>query len=76
MSAPIFDHDRLDVYRHSSDDGASSSNLAQDLNGCHRDASDQWLRTAQSIRPNIAEGDGKRSRKDRGRFHDIARGSA
>ncbi|EMI21734.1 S23 ribosomal protein [Rhodopirellula maiorica SM1] len=44
--------------------------------GCHRHARDQWLRAAQSIPLNIAEGNGKRSLKDRSRFLDIARGSA
>ena len=46
------------------------------LNGLHRHARDQWLRAAQSIPLNIAEGNGKRSLKDRNRFLDIARGSA
>ncbi|MEM9827431.1 MAG: four helix bundle protein [Planctomycetota bacterium] len=45
------------------------------LAGVHRHARDQWLRAAQSIPLNIAEGNGKRSLKDRNRFLDIARGS-
>ncbi|WP_146524692.1 four helix bundle protein [Novipirellula artificiosorum] len=75
MSEPIFDHDRLDVYRLSIDYVASSFAIAKDLGGCHRHARDQWLRAAQSIPLNIAEGNGKRSLKDRSRFLDIARGS-
>ncbi len=76
MTDPIFDHDRLDVYRLSIDYVASSFDIAKDLSGCHRHARDQWLRAAQSIPLNIAEGNGKRSLKDRSRFLDIARGSA
>ena len=76
MSEPIFDHDRPDVYRLSIEYVASSFAVARDLSGCHRHACDQWLRAAQSIPLNIAEGNGKRSLKDRGRFLDIARGSA
>ena len=76
MSEQIFDHDRLDVYRLSINYVASSFTLAKDLNGLHRHARDQWLRAAQSIPLNIAEGNGKRSLKDRNRFLDIARGSA
>ncbi len=76
MTEPIFDHDRLDVYRLSIEYVASSFAVAKDLNGCHRHARDQWLRAAQSIPLNIAEGNGKRSLKDRSRFLDIARGSA
>ena len=75
MTEPIFDHDRLDVYRLSIAYVASSFAIAKDLNGCHRHARDQWLRAAQSIPLNIAEGNGKRSLKDRSRFLDIARGS-
>ena len=76
MTELIFDHDRLDVYRLSIEYVASSFAIAKNLNGAHRHARDQWLRAAQSIPLNIAEGNGKRSLKDRSRFLDIARGSA
>ena len=76
MTEPIFDHDRLDVYRLSIEYVASSFAVARELNGYHRHARDQWFRAAQSIPLNIAEGNGKRSLKDRSRFLDIARGSA
>ena len=76
MTKSVFDHDRLDVYRLSIEYVAASFQIAQRLNGPHRHARDQWLRAAQSIPLNIAEGNGKRSLKDRNRFLDIARGSA
>ena len=76
MTEPIFDHDRLDLYRLSIDYVASSFAIAKELTGAHRHARDQWLRAAQSIPLNIAEGNGKRSLKDRSRFLDISRGSA
>ena len=41
---------------------------------CH--VRDPWLRAAQSIPLNIAEGNGKQSLKDKNRFFEIARGSA
>ena len=43
MAEPIFDHDRLDVYRLSIDYVASSFSVAKDLNGLHRHVRDQWL---------------------------------
>ena len=76
MSEPIFDHDRLDVYRLSIDYVAFTYSIAKDLSGVHRPARDQWLRAAQSIPLNIAEGNGKQSLKDKNRFFEIARGSA
>jgi len=76
MKEPIFDHDRLDVYRLAIEYVASSFAIAKDLSGSHRHARDQWLRASQSIPLNIAEGNGKRSLKDRSRFLDISRGSA
>ena len=76
MTDTIFDHDRLDVYRLAIAYCGESFAVAKDLSGLHRHARDQWLRAAQSIPLNIAEGNGKRSLKDRARFFDIARGSA
>ena len=76
MNEAIFDHERLDVYRLSIDYVAFSFAIATGLAGNNRHARDQWLRAAQSIPLNIAEGNGKHSLKDRSRFFDIARGSA
>jgi four helix bundle protein len=76
MTEPIFDHERLDVYRLSIDYVAFSYDLAKTLAGTNRHARDQWLRAAQSIPLNIAEGNGKTSLKDKNRFFEIARGSA
>ena len=76
MTELLFDHDRLDVYRLSIAYVASAFETSSGLSGLHRHARDQWLRAAQSIPLNIAEGNGKRSLKDRARFLDIARGSA
>ena len=76
MNDPIFDHDRLDVYRLSIDYVAAAFEVSKSMGGLHRHARDQWLRAAQSIPLNIAEGNGKRSLKDRARFFDIARGSS
>jgi four helix bundle protein len=76
MTQYLFDHDRLDVYRLSIEYVASAFDSSRSLEGLHRHARDQWLRAAQSIPLNIAEGNGKRSLKDRARFLDIARGSA
>ena len=76
MNEPIFDHERLDVYRLSIDYVAFSYRIAKTLGGMNRPARDQWLRAAQSIPLNIAEGNGKQSLKDKNRFFEIARGSA
>ena len=71
----MFDHEKLDVYRLSIEYVAWSYKITEKLSGPHRHARDQLLRASQSIPQNIAEGNGKRSLKDRNRFFDIARGS-
>ena len=76
MTEIQFDHDRLDVYRVSIEYVANAFQCARLLSRLHRHARDQWLRASQSIPLNIAEGNGKRSLRDRARFLDIARGSA
>ena len=76
MTEPTFDHERLDVYRPSSAYVAFSYQIAKSLSGSNRQARDQWLRAAQSIPLNIAEGNGKQSLKDKNRFFEIARGTA
>ena len=76
MSEPIFDHEKLDVYRLSIEYAAASYGVAKALTGVNRHIRDQWLRAAQSIPLNIAEGNGKQSLKDKNRFFEIARGSA
>ena len=76
MTDTIFDHDRLDVYRLAIEYTAQSFAVAKDLAGLQRHARDQWLRASQSIPLNIAEGNGKRSVKDRARYFEIARGSS
>jgi four helix bundle protein len=76
MTEPIFDHERLDIYRLAIQYVTSSYRIAKLLNGPERHARDQWLRAAQSIPLNISEGNGKQSLKDKNRFFEIARGSA
>ena len=68
MTEYQFDHDRLEVYRLSIQYVADAFDTSCLLVGLHRHARDQWLRAAQSIPLNIAEGNGKRSLKDRARF--------
>ena len=69
-------HERLDVYRLAIGYVAWVFEPSEKLNGVHRHARDQWLRTSQSIPLNIAEGNGKTAEADRRRYFEIARGSA
>ncbi|MGE0761142.1 MAG: four helix bundle protein, partial [Pirellulaceae bacterium] len=76
MDKPVFDHEKLHVYRLSIEYPAASYGAARLLSGTNRHIRDQWLRAAQSIPLNIAEGNGKQSLRDKGRFLEIARGTA
>jgi four helix bundle protein len=70
------DHENLDVYKTSVDFAAWAYALCKGLTGNNRFARDQLLRASQSIALNIAEGCGKAPAGERGRFFQIASGSA
>ena len=70
------DHEKLDVYRVALDFAAWAYTVCRTLKGLDRPTRDQLLRASQSIALNIAEGCGKIPAADRGRFLQIAGGSA
>lgn len=72
---PVFDHEKLAVYRESLALIGWLTELL-DSAGSVGDVKEQLDRAATSIVLNIAEGNGKFLPKDRCRFFDIARGSA
>lgn len=78
MNSPVFDHERLDVYRLSVEFVAWVGDILDEgpLKGCKLKAIKHLDDSSRSIVNNIAEGNGKRSHADRCRFFDIARGSA
>lgn len=72
----VFDHERLDVYRIAIEFVAWTGDLlAGPLANCRLSAVSQLDRASTSIPLNIAEGNGKRSARDRCRYLDNARGS-
>ena len=74
-SDPRFDHERLTVYQKSLQAVAAGGEILDRIP--HRmSAHDQLDRALTSIPLNIAEGNGKRTPKDRCRFFDNAKGSA
>ena len=70
-----FDHEKLNVYQVSLAFNEWVGGLLP-LVKAKAAAKDQLDRSATSIPLNIAEGNGKFSKRDRGRLFDIARGSA
>ena len=72
----LFDHEKLDVYRLSLEFVSQVTILHDDRSSANRHIKDQLSRASLSIPLNIAEGNGKRSPRDRRRFFEIARGSA
>ncbi|MBN1552686.1 four helix bundle protein [bacterium] len=72
----MFDHEKLDIYRVSLEFVSWVYARVDKLNGNRRFARDELIRASQSIPRNIAEGNGKRSKADRNRFFEIARGLA
>ena len=72
-----FDHERLDVYRVTVEFTCWCGALLDGpLGKTHLSVIKQLERASTSISLNIAEGNGKRSSKDRCRYFDTARGSA
>jgi four helix bundle protein len=72
---PLFDHEKLEVYRESLAFLAWLEPLLQQLPKSIA-VRDQLDRASTSIVLNLAEGNGKFTPSDRCRFFDIARGSA
>ena len=73
----MFHHETLDVYKVALEfNGWAGELLDGELAACKLNVVKQLDRAASSIPLNIAEGNGKRSGRDQGRYLDIARGSA
>jgi four helix bundle protein len=70
-----FDHEKLDVYQQAIAFCAWAGDLINEV-PAKASAMDQLDRASTSIPINIAEGNGKFSDADRGRYLEIARGSA
>ncbi len=71
----FFDHEKLNVYQVSLTFNEWVGELLPSIEA-KAAAKDQLDRAATSIPLNIAEGNGKFSKRDRARYFDIARGSA
>jgi four helix bundle protein len=72
----MLDYERLDAYQCALQFAALSFQIIERIPRGHSELSDQLRRATISVPPNIAEGAGKTSHKERCRYHAIARGSA
>lgn len=72
----MFDHEKLQVYKRSTQWLAISNNILKSLPKGNQDIANQLKRAALSIPLNIAEGAGKTSLGDKKRYYGIARGSS
>lgn len=70
-----FHHEKLTVYQHALEFATWSQDLIESLTK-KTSTRDHLERSGDSIALNIAEGNGKFSKKDRARFFQIAHGSA
>lgn len=70
---PVLDHERLDVYQVALELAAMVPALTQSARPSLRD---QLERAAASVALNLAEGCGRRARRDRLHFFSMAQGSA
>ena len=71
-----FDHEKLEVYQVAIQFVAWSEILLEDCQGKAASAKKHLDEASSSIPNNIAEGNGKWSKKDRKKFFEVARGSA
>lgn len=76
MEAPRLHHEQLDSYQAAVRFVGLAARISEAFPRGYAGLSDQLRRASLSVPLNIAEGYGKRSLADRGRFYDIARGSA
>ena len=70
---PLLDAEKLDVFRVAVEFQAIAAQIGTKASAALRD---QFERASVSIVLNIAEGAGRRSKRDKARFYSIARGSA
>ena len=71
-----FDHEKLEVYQVAVEFVGWSEILLEDCKGKAASAKKHLDEASSSIPNNIAEGNGKWSKKDRKKFFEVARGSA
>jgi four helix bundle protein len=76
MPDPLFDHEKLDVYKISMEFLIISDEVAGHLPSGRAYLCDQLRRAASSIILNIAEGAGEFSKRDKARFYRMGKRSA